>query len=128
MNERSPTFYYLPPVLWAGAIYLGSASSSLSTLPAFLPPYADKVAHAAEYFILAMLLARALAHAPALLAQRAWLLTIAAAAAYALSDELHQLFVSGRTADFFDWLADTIGAAVGGWAYLVFLRSAGHRC
>lgn len=31
---------------------------------------------------------------------------------YGASDEIHQYFVKGRTCDFYDWVADTIGALI----------------
>jgi VanZ family protein len=37
------------------------------------------------------------------------------AVAYGISDELHQAFVPGRTADWQDVLADTVGAAAAIW-------------
>ena len=37
---------------------------------------------------------------------------------YALSDEIHQLFVRGRQFDLFDALFDVIGAASGSLLYL----------
>ena len=49
------------------------------------------------------------------------LLTIVCATAYGISDEFHQWFVPGRTADVHDVMADAIGAtlaAVGAWAIL----------
>jgi VanZ family protein len=36
---------------------------------------------------------------------------------YALSDEFHQLYVPGRTADWTDILFDWLGAAVGAWLW-----------
>ena len=35
------------------------------------------------------------------------------ASLYGISDEIHQIFVPGRTADPIDWLVDTCGAALG---------------
>ena len=87
--------------------------SSLSHPP--LPPgVSDKTGHGAAYAGLALLVLRALAGAewtgvtaaPSLAA-------VALAAAYGASDELHQLFVPGRTADLHDLRADATGAAVG---------------
>jgi VanZ family protein len=49
------------------------------------------------------------------------LLTIVCATAYGVSDEFHQRFVPGRTADVRDVAADAIGAsaaALGAWAIL----------
>jgi VanZ family protein len=38
---------------------------------------------------------------------------------YGLADELHQYFVPHRCADPFDWVADTLGTAIGAIAVLV---------
>ena len=49
------------------------------------------------------------------------LLTVVCATAYGVSDEFHQTFVPGRTADVHDVAADAIGAALaaaGAWAIL----------
>lgn len=42
-----------------------------------------------------------------------------AAAAYGMTDEIHQLFVPARTFDLFDLLADLIGGFLGGCFYLL---------
>ena len=70
-----------------------------------------KTAHLTEYFILGVLLHRALRGD-----ERGWKLrwalwAIAIAAAYASLDEFHQSFVPSRTASPWDALIDTIGAS-----------------
>ncbi|MEE0845769.1 MAG: VanZ family protein [Eggerthellaceae bacterium] len=45
---------------------------------------------------------------------------VVCASLYGISDEIHQIFVPGRTADPVDWLVDTCGAALGAFvAYAV---------
>ncbi len=96
---------------WIGAVAWGALLFGLSSLPAGATPTApisfpgdDKVVHAALYAVLGAVLRVALGRTgPA----------VALAAAYGLSDEVHQAFVPGRDADVFDWLADVAGAALG---------------
>jgi VanZ family protein len=38
---------------------------------------------------------------------------------YAITDELHQLFVDGRSCQFSDWVIDTCGAIVGAVGFLI---------
>lgn len=45
--------------------------------------------------------------------------SILASSLYALSDEIHQLFVEGRSCQISDWLLDTCGALFGAIAFLV---------
>lgn len=69
-----------------------------------------KAAHMSEYAILAILLGlmiRAYKKEPWLL------LALTATAAYAATDEFHQLFVPGRSGQFKDVLIDTAGGALG---------------
>ncbi len=40
-------------------------------------------------------------------------LAVLLASLYGVSDEVHQAYVPGRSADLFDWVADTVGAGVG---------------
>lgn len=68
-----------------------------------------KLGHFTEYFVLGVLIARALRD------ERGWqlhhaLMAIALAATYAVTDELHQRFVPGRTAAASDVGIDTLGA------------------
>jgi len=47
---------------------------------------------------------------------RALLFTLLSATFYGITDELHQLFVPGRTASIYDVLADSIGGFIGALA------------
>ncbi len=40
-------------------------------------------------------------------------LSLAIASAYAVTDEIHQIFVDGRVCSFADWFVDSLGAAAG---------------
>ena len=71
-----------------------------------------KAAHFTEYLILSVLLYRAL-RGTERWNFRAATLALVVSALYAASDELHQLFVPGRTAAAADCLIDVSGAAAG---------------
>lgn len=100
-----------PPALWAGLI-AGLSSLSLPDTPPLFP-FQDKVVHAILYGVLAALCARALRQgvgwSPRAALVGGWVI----AAAYGVTDELHQLWVPLRSADPADWLADAVGAAIG---------------
>jgi VanZ family protein len=64
-----------------------------------------KLAHVLEYAILALLMAWSLLPRAGYL-YRAWLFTVA----YAVSDELHQLFVPNRAGTLTDVVVDALGA------------------
>ncbi len=119
-----PVLAFLPAVAYAGVIFALSAQANPLQ---FLPPellLQDKLLHAIEYAALAGLLVPALrlgGRSP----RGALFLAVLVASAYGATDEIHQSFVPGRTADVLDWVADTLGAVVGGSAVaaaLVALR------
>lgn len=69
-----------------------------------------KAAHMSEYAILAILLGLTIREYK----KEPWLLlALTATAAYAATDEFHQLFVPGRSGQFKDVLIDTAGGALG---------------
>lgn len=116
-------WYWAPVALYAGTIfYLSDQPHPQDKLPSFLfEVVSDKVLHAVEYGILALLCYRAFrwAAGPAVVRQ-AVLLAIVTASAYGITDEMHQAFVPFRESGWQDWLADTIGAAIGAlsWRFL----------
>jgi hypothetical protein len=95
---------WLPVVAWAALIFTLSSIPDLGTGLGGWDLVLRKLAHAAEYAVLGLLLLRAVENAWASF----WL-----AAAYAVTDELHQAFVPGRQASPFDVAVDAAGAAIG---------------
>ena len=57
--------------------------------------------------------------------RQAGIWAFAGAVFYGLSDEIHQYFVPGRSADPFDLLVDAAGAAAALWVYIRIRESAG---
>jgi VanZ family protein len=115
--------YWLPAVLYAGMIfYMSSQSHPEEQLPSFLlKDVSDKVLHAVEYAVLGGLCYRAFrwgVSGP--VASYALLFAIVTASLYGMTDEVHQFFVPFRESSWLDWLADTIGAAIGAlsWRFL----------
>jgi len=114
--------------LWAPVIAYMVAIFYLSSLhEAPLPPgVGDKPAHAFGYFGLGVVIARALAGGlPPRLTLREALIGLAIAALYGVTDEWHQSFVAGRSADIADWYSDSIGSAIAlfaCWAWSIISR------
>jgi len=108
-------------LLWAVVIFVLSSVPGASYPRARLPG-ADKIAHFFLYGTMGALCARALllrrtaAATPVPLRTRLLVLAgaVALATFYGVSDELHQLLVPGRSADWRDALADALGALAGG--------------
>ena len=108
MRVRSFLYYWFPVIIYAGIIFY---LSSLSQIPSsgITISNMDKLEHAVEYFILALLLLRALKHS---LVKRPFLMSIIIASLYGITDEIHQLFVPGRFFAVSDMLANTFGASL----------------
>lgn len=112
-----------PVVAYMAAIFYFSAQSSPPT-PGGLP---DKLAHAIEYFGLGVVVFRAVAGGlgARVTAGRA-MATMIIAVAFAVSDEVHQLFVPNRMPDAGDVVADAAGASVAlfaCWAWNIIVAS-----
>ena len=93
-----------PVVLWAAVIFALSSIPSLSSGLGTWDLILRKIAHLSEYAILGALLLRAIRR-PAV--------AILVGALYAVTDEVHQHFVRGRHAAWYDVLIDTIGVTIG---------------
>lgn len=111
--------FYLPPFLWGGIIFWNSSLPHVH-VPKFGFQSADKLAHAVVYFILGYLIIRAVtAGSRNTIQWKSGLLLMLIGIFYGASDEFHQLFVPGRSADLLDWVADILGVVLG---HLTFLR------
>jgi VanZ family protein len=125
---------WAPVILWMMVIFILSTElfSSANTTPFLAPLLADllpdvfaarievivllirKLGHWSEYFILAVLLMRALdAELSTRSEKRRLLWSIGLATFYAASDEIHQAFVPSRTASPVDVMIDSFGAIFG---------------
>ena len=116
MKLPRPLALWGPVVLWAALIFALSSIPSLGTGLGSWDLVLRKCAHMTEYAVLAFLLARALGReVPAL----------AVGVLYAVSDEVHQAFVSGRHASPIDVAIDTVGLLLGllAWRRLVQLNA-----
>lgn len=110
---------WIPLAGYLGLIYYFSSLSRLN----FKLPTADFPLHIIEYFILSILILRAINSG---IRKKAGLtvilLSFAFAIAYAILDEIHQSYVPNRTPSVLDLAADTIGAFLGLMAISVFQR------
>jgi VanZ family protein len=95
---------WLPVALWAGVIFTLSSIPALDSGLGTWDTVLRKLAHLVEYGVLGALLYRALRREPA---------AVALGSLYALTDEIHQAFVSGRRGSPLDWLIDTVGVVAG---------------
>jgi VanZ family protein len=99
---------WLPVALDAALIFY---LSSIPRLPSPPGPFSDKHFHFASFALLTTLLVRALASARIRdVTGRIALVAIGLATLYGATDEVHQIFVPGRTAAFDDLAADALGA------------------
>jgi VanZ family protein len=114
MLSSSRTSRFIGPILrW---LVPGISSEAVATVQLTI----RKTGHILEYALLAFLFWRAF-RKPRRNDPRPWMFhhaiwAVAAAGAYAVTDEFHQLFVASRGASVLDVLLDTLGAALGVFA------------
>ena len=144
--RQSQFWNWTPVLVWMTVIFLLSSDyfSAASTTPliarflfALFPHLADfhvenavsvirKLGHLSEYFILAVLIMRAIqGQLTGQTAKPLILWSISLTVIYAVSDELHQFFVPSRTASLHDVIIDAAGGIMGTlWFHL---RNGGKR-
>jgi VanZ family protein len=100
---------WVPVVVYMAVIF---AASQMTSPP--MPGGADKPWHTVGYLGLAVVVVRAVAGGlPRRIGAGTMMTSMIIVVLYGVSDEVHQMFVPGRTAAIDDVLADTIGAVVG---------------
>ena len=110
---RNFSRYQLPLIIWAAIIFW---LLSLSTLPTLETPIvaANKLAHISLFFVFCWLGRRAIFFQTVFPFLKKWSLVCAflLTCLFGYFDEVHQLYVPGRTFEYFDMLADAIGALI----------------
>jgi VanZ family protein len=106
---------FAPPLILMGVIFAFSAQPDLSSGLGVWDTILRKLAHMAEYGLLWWLWWRALGYRNAAIA-------VAITLAYAVSDEVHQSFVTGRNGTPVDVAIDAAGIALAGIAVVLGSR------
>jgi VanZ family protein len=113
-------FYWLPLMIYCVLIYIQSDYPAPEELPSF--KFTDKALHFVGYGVMGILFFRAyrtlrIKNHPKMLI----LLSMVSASLYGISDEIHQHFVPYRNADFFDVIANILGAVCGVYLYQLWV-------
>lgn len=110
-KHKVPLVYFPLVVYWIILIVL--TSIPLDTMPKV--GISDKFNHFAAYLVLSVLLYLSLSFQDKypVLKTYSFVFTILIASFYGALDEIHQAFIPGRLAEWFDWLADVAGSITG---------------
>ncbi len=114
------TVFLLAALSWAGLIFYLSSQPSIET-PALFPGQ-DKLFHVVAFGMLGFLAAGSLHASRDDYATRQVWLVVLAVTLYGISDEFHQYFVPGRSADIYDVVADATGGLLGAWTMYYLAR------
>lgn len=109
---------WIPALIIFGIGFYLSSQSSLGNMPAF--PYADKIVHLICFAGLAFWVAFG-CNLPGKSKKEVILPTIIVSL-YGVIDEIHQSFTPGRSSTVSDWIADTIGALLGSFAFFLLVK------
>ena len=114
---------WAPVAIYMAAIFLVSADSD----PPAPSAISDKMLHLMAYAALGVLVCRAAAGGLGRrVMARAAVITLIVSIGYGVSDEIHQMFVPGRSPDVLDVFSDAAGAAlglIGCWAWGIIRTS-----
>ena len=114
---------YGPVILYGLLIFCISSIPNLST-PGDTFRIIDKVAHFVEFGIFGYLLAYAFTPSQMIVSRKKIAAVVFVGILYGLLDEIHQSFVPGREADFYDFLADTLGVCLAVFLWVLIRRKA----
>jgi VanZ family protein len=114
-----PVFAYMIAIFFVSNLQVAPLPEEVS----------DKTAHIWAYAGLAVLSVRAVGGGlPCPVVFRVAWLALVVAGGYGIFDEIHQLFVPGRSGDLLDWYADVSGAVLGiGACWLWGIIASRHR-
>jgi VanZ family protein len=114
-------YYLVPPFLYAALIFYLSNQSDLKPPVEF--KMSDKLIHVLEFGMLSFLVMRAIKKTKTgITGIRPFVMGMAGTWIYAISDEIHQYFVPGRSCSLGDIIADGAGIFIAGFLFIIFYR------
>lgn len=122
LKENRLKVLVIPLIIYWLIIFIGTSLPSTSYVDVF--EISDKLKHFSAYLVLAILLALNL-HFQAKwkgIAQNYLISTFIICTFYGLIDEIHQMLVPNRSAEFLDWLADLSGTLIGILVIRIFIN------
>ena len=109
MSGRKFILYQFPAIFYALLIFAISSIPHLN-LPNLHLKFQDKLFHFLEYAIFAFLISRAFSNSSnSFFKENSGWLTLGLGILYALGDESYQKTVLGRSSEFYDFVADSLG-------------------
>ena len=109
---------WIPALIIFGIGFNLSSQSSIGKMPAF--PYADKVVHLICFAGLAFWVAFGCNLSGK--SKKEVILPTIIVSLYGIMDEIHQSFTPGRSSTISDWIADTLGAILGSFAFFFLIK------
>ena len=111
---RKIILYWLPPIFWMGLVFFLSSFHKIQVTEVGWANFITrKLAHFSEYAVLYFLFYRGFKNTAKFSLKKVLFLSFILTILYALSDEYHQTWISGRTGKFFDIGVDCAGAFLG---------------
>jgi len=122
LEKNKVGLIYIPLAVYWIVIFI-LTSIPMDEIPQYFNAQ-DKFEHFAAYFLLSFLLGFTFHFQKRFgnIKRKLFILTIAVALFYGAFDELHQMFIPGRFADIFDWLADAVGTLFGVLVVFILVR------
>ncbi|MBK7106218.1 MAG: VanZ family protein [Ignavibacteriae bacterium] len=122
LKENRLKVLVIPLILYWIILFIGTTLPSTTYVDVF--EISDKLKHLGAYLILAVLLGLNLHF------QEKWQglskfylsYTFIICITYGVLDEIHQIFVPNRSAEFFDWIADLSGTLIGILVIRIFIN------
>ena len=145
-STLAKTLSWIAVIVWAVLIFVASAKSGLDfdtgndplelarrwladVLSSLMgrPVDPSPIGHFSEYLVFSALLFNALRMPLHTRSSRVAVCAIAIAAAYAVTDEFHQMFVPGRECDPVVWIGDVAAATIAAFVFAAVLNNCRRR-
>jgi VanZ family protein len=124
--KKNKKLLVFTPLVVYWIVLLAATSIPAASMPSI--GVADKLNHFLAYFVLSVLLFLTLLFQEKfdLSLSRIAIYTFLISTVYGVLDEVHQMFIPGRSAEFLDWVADSIGGGLGVLLMMYLVRKTGY--